>query len=219
MTPLDHTFYDAMQEVLRRPRYDLLTERAVDYRRTLTDAVERALTALLDRIPVGAVSLPDVNLDAVTYIFALVGALLILGSLSAVVWLVMRRRHRKRDDADALSFMEALFEDISGERFRLDEVLRLRREHAERGEFREAVRYGYIAVLVTLHKAKIIRVDKSKTNAQLVNEMSAAAPQDAPAFRDVVIVFQATWFGLKRIDAERYAAHHDHATLLLGGAE
>ena len=197
MTP----FYEAMQEVLQRPQYDILTGRALDYRQIIIDAVNQAIIRLLEGLFLRVPDSPDYNLEAITNVFIVVTALLLLGGITGIVYFVLK--HRGRNAAKEVS-IATIFDDISNKRFTLADLLRLSRQYAEKNQFRDAVRHYYIAVLVALHDKKTIQVDKSKTNAQLTRELALAAPSLSDPFISVVNVFQETWFGRRNVDANRY---------------
>ena len=197
MTP----FYEALQEVLQRPQYDILTGRAIDYRQIIIDAINRTIISLLEGMSLHIPDSPDYNLGAITNVFIIVTALLLLGALTGVVYFILKRTGRNA--AKEIS-VAAIFDDISNKRFTLGDLLRLSREYAEKKQFRFAVRHYYIAVLVALHDKKTIQVDKSKTNAQLTRELALAAPALSDPFISVVNVFQEAWFGKKEINVSQY---------------
>lgn len=197
MTP----FYEAMLEVLERPEYDILTGRTVDYQQIIMEAIGRAVISLFERINIRLPDSPEYNPEALTYVFIVVAIFMLLSASMGVTYILIKRRGRKaRQDA----YSAAIFDDIASNRFSLSDLLRLSKEHADKSQLREAVRYNYIAVLVALNDKQTIKVDKSKTNAQLIRDMSQAAPALLDQFTQVVDIFQQTWFGKKNIDADRY---------------
>jgi len=199
MTP----FYQAMQEVLQKPQYDILTGRSVDYRQLIADAINHAIINFLEQLFLRMPDAPEYNLGAITNVFIIATALLLLGAMIGIVYIILK--YKGQNAAKEMS-LAAVFDDISNKRFTLGDLLRLSREYAEKNQFRDAVRHYYIAVLVALHDKKTIQVDKSKTNAQLTRELALAAPILSDPFVSVVNVFQETWFGRRSVDASQY--HH-----------
>jgi len=208
MTP----FYEAMREVLQRPRYDILTGRAIDYQQVIMDALRRAVINFLEKIFQHDPEAPAYNLEFITYTFIVVTTLLLLGTIVGIIYIFLK--HRGQGAAEALS-VASLFDDIANRRFTLDDLLHLSHEYAKKGQFRDAVRHHYIAVLVDLHNKKTIRVDKSKTNAQLIRELTLAAPALSDSFVSVVDVFHDVWFGRKAVDENRYYHYKTNAEELL----
>lgn len=196
------TFYQAMQEVLERPKYDVLTGRAIDYEQIIVDALGRAILRLLEGINLSNPYAPEYNLDVIILIFVISAALLLLVTSIVITYMVLK--HRGKKAAQETSSISALFDDIAHKRFTLADLLNNARKYAENEQFRDAVRHLYIAVLVALHDKNTIKVDKYKTNAQLAQELALASPAMLEPFVSIVDVFHKTWFGKKELDEERY---------------
>jgi len=199
-TSMNTPFYQAMQEVLERPKYDMLTGRSVDYWEIFWDAVGRAIINLLERITFN-IPETDYNLSFISTIFIIFTALLLLAVVIGLIFLYLRYR-RKRDTKE--SSVATIFDDIANRRLDYSELLRISQEHAEKGQFREAVRHRYIASLVVLHEKKTISVDRSKTNSQLARELQEVAPSLSESFKMVIDTFHLTWFGQRDIDGTTF---------------
>ena len=195
------SFSQAMYEVLQRPEYDILTGRAIDYQQVIANAVGRAIINFFERLSLRMPDTPVYNLEAITVIFVIVAALLVLLASMGITYLILIRRGKKAAKDDTMS---VIFDDIANKRFTLADLLGNSRKYAESGQFRDAVRYLYIAVLVALHDKNTIKVDRHKTNAQLVQELSLASPSLLNPFVVIVDIFQQSWFGLKDVDESRF---------------
>ena len=194
-------FYMAMQEVLERPQYDILTGRAVDYQQVIMEAISRAVLNLLERVRLRIPDSPVYNLEALTFFFVVAVALLLLGTSMGVTYVILKYRRKRVSHTASVA---AIFDDIANKKFSLSDLLGMSQKYAEKDQLRDAVRYYYMAVLVALDDRRTIRVDKSKTNAQLARELSAAAPYLSEAYLSVVGVFEESWFGKKKVDEGRY---------------
>ncbi|MCL2016055.1 MAG: DUF4129 domain-containing protein [Defluviitaleaceae bacterium] len=195
-------FYDAMQSVLQRPRYDILTGRMIDVQEVVMDAVVRFVMHILDNITINLPESGSYNLDAILTVFIIVVALITLGIAVAIAYSLLKHQNKKiADNAD----ISELFDNISKDKFSLADLLRLSNEYANQKNFRQAARHYYIAVLVSLNNQKTIAVDKSKTNFQLKRELTAAAPNLSEPFGTIVEVFQKSWFGRKPLNDEQYS--------------
>ena len=194
-------FNEAMQEVLAGPKYDILTGRAVDHQQIIMEAIGRAIISMLEQVRLNIPDAGEYNLEAITFAFIIVAVVLFIGTVTGIAYIIIKRKNRRaKQKAD----VTAIFEDIVHKRFTLPELLRLSRECAGKNQLRDAVRYYYIAVLVALDDKRTIRVDKSKTNAQLSQEIAMAAPALSESFKAVIDVFQQTWFGFKAVDEIKY---------------
>ena len=198
------SFYDAMQEVLNRPQYDILTGRSVDYQQLITEALGRAAISLLERVRLHMPDSPDYNIDALIFVFIVAAALLLLATSMGATYLYLKHRKRRGRWDDVSSSVAAIFDDIENKRFSLSDLIRTSQEYAKNNQLRDAVRYYYIAVLVSLDDNRTIYVEKSKTNAQLAQELAAAAPDLFGPFTAVINIFHEAWFGQKSIDDNKY---------------
>lgn len=194
-------FYEAMQEVLERPAYDILTGRSIDHQQVIMQVLGRAIVSLLERVRFNVPEGIDYNLEAFTLIFVISSALLLLSISMAIVYILFKRMSRKNRQAEVSA---AIFDDIAHKRFSLSDLLAMNREFATKNQLREAIRCYYIAVLISLDDTRIIRVDKSKTNDRLTEELAEARPMLFEPFVSVVDLFQQTWFGRKSVDESKY---------------
>ena len=205
-------FYEAMNEVLTRRHYDVLTGRAVDHRQIITEAIGRAVVSLLEQLQLHMPEYTGYNADTLIIIFAGASALLLFGITVRAIYIILKRRGKKIKTSSDVS---AIFDDIENKKFSLTELLQISHKLAESNQFRDAVRLKYIAVLVSLDGKHIIHVKKSKTNAQLARELSAAAPHLFDPFTSIIGVFHEAWFGLKNTDKDSYARFAFNAEELL----
>jgi len=206
------TFYQAMQEVLARPKYDLLTGRAINYWEIFWDAVGCAVLNLLEQI---TLNIPDTdyNLNFISTLFIIFTVLLLLVVVIGSIYLYLRYRKKKDKGEQSIA---TIFDDIANRRLSYNDLLRISQKHAEKGQYREAVRNRYIASLVVLHEKKTISVDRSKTNSQLARELNEAVPSLTKSFKTVIDIFHLTWFGKKDIDSMAYGDFKANAQLLEG---
>ncbi|MCS6826454.1 MAG: DUF4129 domain-containing protein [Caldilinea sp.] len=70
---------------------------------------------------------------------------------------------------------------------------------AEQGAYRTAVRYLYLAALLTLQERRLVPRDPSLTNRELLTRTPAHHPIRAP-LGEVVAVFDEVWYGLREPD-------------------
>jgi hypothetical protein len=82
-------------------------------------------------------------------------------------------------------------------------------ELARGGQFLEAVRHLYLAVLALLHRANLIRYERTRTNGEYVRQVRLAT--EAPAslhdpFRQLTTLFDGKWYGERTCDGQDYNA-------------
>jgi len=74
-----------------------------------------------------------------------------------------------------------------------------------RGEFRLAVRYRFIGMLLYLHESNILHHDESMTGAEMVRKLQADGFFGTSSFSGLVSAFNRGWYGTDGIDAEGHA--------------
>jgi hypothetical protein len=82
-------------------------------------------------------------------------------------------------------------------------------ELAQEGHFLEAVRLLYLAVLAHLHRANLIRYERTLTNGEYVAQLRHA-PVGLTAlhepFRQLVLLFDEKWYGERACARDDYLA-------------
>lgn len=71
----------------------------------------------------------------------------------------------------------------------------------EQGDYRRAVRYHFLRLLMLLSERGLIHLSPEKTNAAYVRELS---PELRQSFTRLVLMYEYTWFGRRQITQETY---------------
>jgi hypothetical protein len=82
-------------------------------------------------------------------------------------------------------------------------------ELAQQGKFLEAVRRLYLAVLALLHRSRLIRYEKTRTNGEYIRQLrraTEAPPAIHPAFVSLTGMFDQKWYGDRACDDREYGA-------------
>lgn len=69
------------------------------------------------------------------------------------------------------------------------------REAAAEGKLREAVRYGFLALLLFYQSHRYITMHQWKTNWEYAEELRTNSPDDVEGFRDAAGLFDRVWYG------------------------
>jgi len=208
MNPL---FDEALSEVLSGRKYDRLTGRALDFKKIVGDLVARAVEFILRRLNLRMPDWNDYNTSLYLFIFTAVAAVITLAAAGAVVYIILRRRSKKNAPRD----LSDVFDEIKQKNLSSGEYVSLSDDFASENKYREAVRYRFIAALLSLDSARVIKISKSKTNALLAKEVSAAAPGLSKAFNEAADQYHFAWFGYKKMDAVRFENFVSSSRILL----
>jgi len=187
-------FDDAMYEVLQTRRYDRLMGRTRDIWEIITDFIDRLINSLLDRINL---SFPEGTGDSrtVSFIFAVVGGVLLAVGLFILARLLWRKyKARPYSLAD-------IFEELTAQNYTVHELIKL---SDDANDQRIAVRYRYIAALLSLNDARVIHITPSATNALIWRGLKQNYPQLATQFYELAQTYHLAWFGYRTIDETAY---------------
>ena len=77
---------------------------------------------------------------------------------------------------------------------------------AHAGDYRNGVRHLYLAALLTLEEHKLVTVDRTLTNRELLARVPAGHPIH-PHLQPVVDTFDDVWYGVHQPDAATYASY------------
>jgi hypothetical protein len=77
------------------------------------------------------------------------------------------------------------------------------------GDYRNAIRYLYLSSLLMLDEQGVMRYDRSRTNREYLRSVSSR-PELANPLRDVIEVFDRTWYGFEAVDENTYRSYVEH---------
>ena len=77
------------------------------------------------------------------------------------------------------------------------------------GDYRNAIRYLYLLSLLVLDEQGVMRYDRSSTNREYLRSVSSR-PELAKPLRDVIDVFDRTWYGFEAVDENTYKSYVEH---------
>jgi len=70
-------------------------------------------------------------------------------------------------------------------------------EFAKTGDYRQAIRYLYLALLLYLDKADLLTYDMSKTDAEYIIEARRSMGNEAEQFGALTLFFERKWYGME----------------------
>jgi hypothetical protein len=169
----------------------------------------------IDQVPVvnhrpgGAVLAPvSVGAGAVQGLLLVLIVLIVLVVLAGVVLLVVQLvRHRQRSPLKAQGRTERRAEDYleNPDQENVPGLWKRADELARAGNFLDALRTLYLAVLAMLHQSHLIRYERTRTNGEYADQLRPRLPLHE-LFLRLTGVFEIKWYG------ERACASNDFQT-------
>lgn len=186
-------FYEAMNEVLETRRYDFLTGRRTDIREIIFDAVADVFEWLFGNINIELPSGTGGNTGMIATIFSVVAIIIVAVALFVLIRAYLRSRVAKTHT------LEDIFEEMRTHT--VAELLQLSHTAPDR---RTAVRYKYIAAILSLNERDIIEIKPSATNAIILRQIRQTAPRFSAPFSEIAHTFHLAWFGHKNLNDDAY---------------
>ena len=194
-------FGEAMGRALNNPKYNILTGRAPDLREraagVAAELFERYVLPLLMRIP--RFTDGNAGVKILYAVFILAGAAII----SLIIYFAAARKKRAARNRP----LPEIFEGVEVKRATPESMMKSSALFADGGNYREAVRRIYIALLLSLGRRGFVSLSDSKTNGQLAREIKKSAPGYYSRFTRAAGFFERAWFGNKYTDAEAYGEY------------
>lgn len=186
---------------------DLLAEfwkRIIDY-----------ITELLDKLNVPG------NSDVLFYGNTISAGMILIIKVAAIVLLIVvialivyfiyrgfRNSIRLKKDEDTI-----LLNTIKDPDVLLEKVAQLKNA----GDFDQALRFLYIALLVKFNNLNLIKINKSKTNKQYLMEIYSSKPEIHGSVADFTNDFNVHWYGRKKVEKEKFDFWFDMYNSLIKG--
>jgi len=208
---MNDIFDQGMRQVLKSRKYDVLAGRSVDVRKAVAQFIRDILERVFGRINIVFPQIGDAP-GWIGYAVLAVAALIVFAAAALIIRAVVRRR--RRVSAVPVGDIFAGVELSS-----LEQLLRDCGVFAAAGNYMEALRRMFIALLWSLNGARLIRLDKAKTNGQLKREIERNAPAYAGRFGFLSDMFSYAWYGKKGVDAEKWSDYSQMAQALMREAE
>ncbi len=138
----------------------------------------------------------SVTLDVVPILTALL-MIVVLAYVFRSVFVDLASESRLGEDMDANS------EPITAE-----QAFARAQNLSRGGDYRSAVRYLYLSSLLLLDERGMLRYDRSKTNHEYLRSV-AGQPELAEPLREVIDVFDNTWYGYHTLDEDSFKHYSD----------
>jgi len=199
--------YDSIvRSVLDQPGYRHLKLPWTDFLETMRKSMEEWLLELLKRIfDQPMTSTPFTGGVSTAMVILGIVVLVALGITVAGLFSGMFRRTQAVHGILGETITEETTPDSLMEKGRIAE---------QSGDRRQAVRYGFIAVLLKMHRARMVFLDDAWTNQELYRHLEGSRFASLSSLKAVMEGFNAAWYGHKDLNGEVFAAWHGDLELV-----
>ncbi|WP_040214430.1 hypothetical protein [Clostridium polynesiense] len=199
-------FENSIQNILNKPEYSHLvrdSETLMDkFRRTLM----RKIVDFMQKHFSGANFSPEAP-EMLSDIFMIIGIILLV----ALIIFVVMKTNKVLKNRNKL-------QEILGER--IDEAATpqsLKNKAStlkEKGEYREAIRMDFIALLFLLHEKSLLYLDETKTNEEIYKYLMKENFFKLKEIKELMNIFNFIWYGNKACTQDMYNSWNSKTELL-----
>ena len=199
------SFDQAMNIALTDAKYSYLTGRFDAIGDIIVRLVERVLDFLAGLINITFDGFGDgVNTDVVAAIFVAIAVFIVALSAILITRIIMKRKK-----AAPVNTVD-IFDEYRKNRLSFDEVLARATYFDKEGNYKEAVRHRYIALIMLFSSKDIVRVTDSMTGAAFEREVKRNMSDNTACMngvRNLISTYYTIFFGHKTMTAEAYEQH------------
>ncbi|MDD9272202.1 DUF4129 domain-containing protein [Paenibacillus sp. GCM10023248] len=156
--------------------------------------------------------LPDFKMsDSVTDWLTVGVAIVLLGVAGFAIYWFMKQIVRQKRIRSQAFLPEG--EISRSYRFYWEQSAGLRNE----GAWREGVRAVFLSLLFYMEDARMIRVEKWKTNWEYAEELERSASSLVPLFQESSLLFERIWYGQEAVSEGQFAWLYEQVAGVIGG--
>lgn len=188
-------FNEAVDHILRKPKYFKLTNH-YDFFEKFKQMLVEKIEEFLEKFVIRDFKVSHIS-DTAINIMMIIGIIICIFIVIFIISVV--KRSIKKEVKIRTILGEEINKDTTG-----DSLKNKSESYKEQGNYREAVRYDFIALLFMLNQKNIIYLDKAKTNIEIVSDLKKANYQHCDSVEKIVYLFNEIWYGHKDIKVEQY---------------
>ncbi|MCM8710300.1 hypothetical protein M2651_04575 [Clostridium sp. SYSU_GA19001] len=199
-------FNNTIDDILQRPEYRHL-------KNILRDLIERIKESLknwfIDFLKRTFSNMKNVTslADRLSTIFMIIGILVIAGIIILIALKINRSLEKKS------RIKEILGEKIDS-RTTPDSLREKAAEFIKSEDYRQGVRYEFIALLLLMHEKNIVYLDETKTNEEIYSYLKTRKFPNLKSFKYLVDIFNSSWYGQKSVESTDYSNWNRIVSLL-----
>ena len=206
MIPSKPEFDQIVHKILQRNEYAQLKNLLSDLIESVKTSIREWLLKVLKKAFSNLENASQIS-DKLSTIFMIIGILVILGIIIIIVIKTSKAFEKK-----------ARIKEILGEK--IDDKTTpysLRNKastFAKEENFRQAIRYDFIALLFLMHERNILYLDETKTNEEIYNYLKKDKFSMLKEFYNMINNFNNYWYGHKLCSIETYKHWLDAVSLV-----
>ncbi|MBU3144264.1 hypothetical protein [Clostridium sp. CF012] len=196
MTPSNKEFDTTINNILQGSEYKHLKNNLLDFITKIKESVSQWIVKMIKKT-ISNISSPDSVSNNLANILTIIGLLLIFIIVVIIIVKACKTFERKS------RIKEILGEKISN-KTTPSSLRSTAKEFGEKGDFRGAIRYDFIAILLLMHEKNIIYLDETKTNEEIYQYLKKNKFTMSLIFEYIINDFNSSWYGHQVYNRETY---------------
>ena len=189
-------FDNTVHNILQKPEYKSLRNTVMDFIENIKEKLSNWFLGILKRI-FSNMNVSSSDSDKLSIIFII---LAVSVAIAVIVFIIVKfyKNHQKR-----YRISEILGERIDS-KTTPESIKNKAGVYASQQDFRQALRYDFIALLLLMHESNVVYLDETKTNEEIFSYLKIKNFNKMNIFRNLIDIFNNTWYGNKLCDGDRY---------------
>jgi hypothetical protein len=204
--PSKNQFDDTVHSILKRTEYTHLRNPLKDFMDKAKESLKETLLKWFKKNFANMDNAAAIS-DRLSTIFMIIGILVIAAIIVVIIVKVNKTFERKR------RVKEILGEKIDG-RTTPSSLRQKASSFREAGDFRQSIRYDFIALLLLMHEKNLVYLDETKTNEEIFKYLQKNSFDRVDIFKRISDIFNSTWYGHRIADKDSYKAWSNSLELL-----
>ncbi len=209
INPSKSEFDKTIYNILKNPEYSHLNSKLENFIEMIKKSLADKISKMFQNVFSNAESVHSISSKLAT-VFIIIGLLAILAIIVIVIIKIVKTSKK-----------DTRFKEILGERIddkTTPSSLRRKAGNFEKqGDFREAIRYDFIALLLLMHEKNLIYLDETKTNEEINNYLKKNRFSMISTFQYLINIFNSSWYGHKLCERDAYKRWSDSVNELWSG--
>ncbi len=196
ITPSSKEFESTINKILQGTEYKHLKNGLFDFIAKIKESVSQWIVKIIKKT-ISNIPSPDSVSNNLANILIVIGLLLIFTIVVIIIVKVCNTFERKS------RIKEILGEKISN-KTTPSSLRSTAKAFGEKEDFRAAIRYDFIAILLLMHEKNIIYLDETKTNEEIVQYLIKNKFIMISIFINIINDFNSSWYGHQMYNRETY---------------
>lgn len=209
LTPTKEKFDETIEKILNKLEYRHLGQQYIDIMEKLKDKIISWVEAWLNSMNFSSRKITNA-VPSISNGIIVIGSVIII--LIVILMIIYIKKIVRKDKK-----IRSILGEIIDEKTTTEGLYEKARKYKELGEYREALRYSFIALLFKMNENNLLYLDDTQTNSEIVSTLRKNNFNNVALFQGAADLFNKVWYGHKTINEETYKSWEQMIAVLNNG--